>query len=231
MFWESAGAMQRPLAQLVAMCILTSKIGCVTASAKEFLAKDSATSSVQDCAAACNAVNPAQTCFFDDTCPDLGCNALGREKCRYCGFGDYVGIICPDDLPAPPGTPWKPPEVEPPAWCSPIGVYECDKVCFKNESMVEVNEISKDEGSSYFTNAVTTQGGLQEVEQCSHMGGIGSLNILACTTSSRDQSTNPAQFLQKLRFNQDCEGFDKKVWQMYPAPVKACSTSCRRKHP
>mmetsp|Transcript_63552 Transcript_63552/g.113081 ORF Transcript_63552/g.113081 Transcript_63552/m.113081 type:complete len:223 (+) Transcript_63552:43-711(+) len=221
--------MERLLAQLFTVCIFSSKIGSGAASSAGFLAKASGSGSV-DCAAACSAVNPAHTCFFDETCPGLGCNAMGRPKCRYCGFGNYIGTTCPGDLPPPPGEPWEPPEVEQPAWCSPVGVYECDKVCFGDESRVEVNDISKVEGTTSFKIHVTAEGGFQEIQQCSHLAGIGSLNILACATSARQgQHLRSSQFLQKLQFGPECRSFEKNIWRMYPLPVKTCSTSCQRK--
>ena len=41
--------------------------------------------------------NPSEPCFFDPACPGLGCGAIsGRPKCRFCGFGAFKGIACPE---------------------------------------------------------------------------------------------------------------------------------------
>ena len=49
---------------------------------------------------------PTETCFYDPACEDpyspshrggLGCNAGGKgQHCRFCGFGLYSDISCPD---------------------------------------------------------------------------------------------------------------------------------------
>ena len=51
---------------------------------------------------------PDQPCFLDNRCSTtddpyagLGCNAGGKGiNCRYCGFGGYAAIPCPEDAPA-----------------------------------------------------------------------------------------------------------------------------------
>ena len=54
----------------------------------------------------------AETCFYDSSCGGsgashggLGCNAGGKDLCRFCGFGDYERIPCPLPLPTRCGKP------------------------------------------------------------------------------------------------------------------------------
>ena len=48
--------------------------------------------------------NPTELCFFDPQCNEgsvsLGCDAGGRPGCRFCGFGAYKEIECPEGPPA-----------------------------------------------------------------------------------------------------------------------------------
>ncbi|GMH78337.1 hypothetical protein TL16_g07763 [Triparma laevis f. inornata] len=58
-----------------------------------------------DCSQACFDANPFTPCFYTEDCDEggtlgpggLGCNAIGHPLCRFCGFGDYWSIICPED--------------------------------------------------------------------------------------------------------------------------------------
>ena len=36
-------------------------------------------------------------CFYDDSCPGLGCGAEGKDKCRFCGSGEFKD--CPNHAP------------------------------------------------------------------------------------------------------------------------------------
>ena len=42
----------------------------------------------------------SEPCFYEPTCKlgGLGCNAAGFESCRFCGFGDYENVTCPNTL-------------------------------------------------------------------------------------------------------------------------------------
>ena len=44
--------------------------------------------------------DPKYPCFYDPKCKNggLGCNAKGKSLCRFCGFGDYSSIPCPNNL-------------------------------------------------------------------------------------------------------------------------------------
>ena len=53
---------------------------------------------IASCPAACTS-NPAETCFYEPECASggVGCNAGGiNEICRFCGFGLFIDLECPD---------------------------------------------------------------------------------------------------------------------------------------
>ena len=45
----------------------------------------------------CDCSKSGLKCFYDDSCPGLGCGAEGKDKCRFCGSGEFKN--CPDHAP------------------------------------------------------------------------------------------------------------------------------------
>ena len=43
----------------------------------------------------CDCSKSGLKCFYDETCPGLGCGAEGKTNCRFCGSGEFA------DCPAP----------------------------------------------------------------------------------------------------------------------------------
>eukprot|EP00931_Biecheleriopsis_adriatica_P073158 TRINITY_DN47501_c0_g1_i1.p1 TRINITY_DN47501_c0_g1~~TRINITY_DN47501_c0_g1_i1.p1 ORF type:complete len:210 (-),score=41.77 TRINITY_DN47501_c0_g1_i1:52-681(-) len=179
-----------------------------------------------DCGDACFATNPSQPCYMDDRCPGLGCNALGIANCRYCGFEPYAE--CPQGSRGVPNSTLpqrEPGEAQPPEdSCSPVGRFECSKLCFRESGGAETDVISE-EAPFFLVHSNGTD--FEERLQCARLRG--SPRSFSCaSTSSGAQEGRAAKFLQQLTFDNLCSGFEKKVWRMDPLPVETCMTSCHR---
>lgn len=197
-------------------CFLLCLINALFNSGSSEVTADVATTSVQS-DKRCNCFD-AEPCFWDDTCPGLGCGAVGVEKCRYCGFAQFKSIRCPNDLkqlPSPPS-------------CIPQGSYDCffdgQQNCHTGSQGIETNTLSQASQGPFFTNQVSAPNGDSELDECTKV--TSKTNTLFCSSTLRNGQEPSPKTLQQLHFSSDCKSIDKTIW--FPPNFEGCTVKCHQ---